>query len=86
MARHRRSKRLSRRYSRKHSRKLTRKLTRRRLRGGQLPITYDCGGGIRCAEGKNTVVTYKGNDIDSVPTFVSKLNRDDYHEQDLMPE
>jgi hypothetical protein len=51
-----------------------------------MPVTYDCGGGIRCAEGRNTVVTYKGNEIDSVPTFVSKLDRDEYHERDLMPE
>lgn len=59
--------------------------SRRKQKGG-MPITHDCGGGIRCAEGKNTIVTYKGNEFDSVPTFVSKLDRDDYHEQDLMPE
>ena len=82
MTRTRRSKR-NRNRSRGHTRRIHR---RNRQRGEQMPITYDCGGGIRCAEGKNTVVTYKGNDVDSVPTFVSKLTRDDYHEKDLMPE
>ena len=71
--------------SRKNRKSRKSRKSRRRQKGG-MPITYDCGGGIRCAEGRSTVVTYKGNDVDSVPTFVSKLDRDEYHERDLMPE
>ena len=71
--------------SRKNRKSRKSRRSHKRQKGG-MPITYDCGGGIRCAEGRSTVVTYKGNDVDSVPTFVSKLDRDEYHERDLMPE
>ncbi len=85
MARHKSRKSRKSRKNRKNRKSRKSRRSHRRQKGG-MPITYDCGGGIRCAEGRNTVVTYKGNEIDSVPTFVSKLDRDEYHERDLMPE
>ena len=84
----------SRRRVNKRKQRRTRRRQRRlyslakRQRGGDLePTTYDCGGGITCAYGEDTIVTYRDpTDKYSVPAFVSKRLRDSMDVQDSYPQ
>lgn len=60
--------------------KKNRSRRRLRLKGGDYErTTYDCGGGITCAYGEDTIVTYRDpTDKYSVPAFVSKRERDSF--------
>jgi hypothetical protein len=64
-----------------------RRVKSRRLKGGDYErTTYDCGGGITCAYGEDTIVTYRDpTDKYSVPAFVSKMQRDSMDVQDSYP-
>ncbi len=54
--------------------------------GGPEPVTYNCGGGITCAYGEDTIVTYRDpTEKYSVPAFVSKGLRDSMDVQDSYP-
>ncbi len=64
-----------------------RRVKSRRLKGGDYErTTYDCGGGITCAYGEDTIVTYRDpTDKYSVPAFVSKRLRDSMDIEDSYP-
>ncbi len=72
---------------RRRSRRTKKSHRSRRLKGGDYErTTYDCGGGITCAYGEDTIVTYRDpTDKYSVPAFVSKRLRDSMDIEDSYP-